>query len=402
MKRNILILVFCLTAGWVSAQNWRSEIEGNKNYGKFNTFQISGHTGSHLYTGRGLEGFLDNGYAGVEIRLGWQSTGKEWWQANAKFPSYGIGYYSGVIGDPEVMGNPNALYLWFSQPLTNPNLRHVLIWELAVGLTYDLKAWDPEDNPYNDAIGSSATVYFNANIGGKSQLNREMDLTYGIDLTHFSNGRSFTPNYGLNMFGVNVGMRYHFNPMQKFVQAQDPELILAVRPTYEYKTAPPKPKGYDISAYLAVGTVQAEPEGDEEGARYGTSSFVIDFRRVYAHKGAWYIGADVFYDASLYEKSNEIKNGMDPVPGDYVNLGAHIGHEYNIWNVGLVTQVGTYLYKTIDARGNMWMRVGANYKFSDRFFAQVSLKTQNGAAADWIEWGVGYRLVRHYRRGSHR
>lgn len=400
MKKHLIFFVFALAGGWATGQTWKDQAVADPNYGKFNILQITGHTGSHLYTGQGLEGFLDNGYAGVEIRLGWQSTGKEWWQENAKFPSYGLGYYSGVIGDPEIMGNPNALYLWFSQPLTNPERRHVLLWDLAVGLTYDLKAWDPEDNPYNDAIGSRTTVYFNANIGGKSQLNREMDLVYGVDLTHFSNGRSFTPNYGLNMFGVNVGLRYHFNPMQKFVSAQAPELILAVRPTYEYKPAPPKPKGYDISLYTSIGSVQAEPENNEEGARYLTSSTVIDFRRVYAHKGAFYIGADLFYDGSLYESSDEGKAGLDPVTGDYWNIGAHIGHEYNIWKVGLVTQVGTYLYKTIDARGDMWMRVGANYKFSSRFFAQVSLKTQNGAAADWIEWGLGYRLFTHKKQQS--
>lgn len=402
MRKFLFLFVFALTGGFTTGQSWRAELENNPNYGKFNTFQITGHTGSHLYTGQGLEGFLDNGYAGVEIRLGWQSTGKEWWQANAKFPSYGLGYYSGVIGDPEIMGNPNALYLWLSQPLTNPVQKHVLLWDLAVGLTYDLKAWDPESNPYNDAIGSRTTVYFNVNLGGKSQLNREMDLVYGVDLTHFSNGRSFTPNFGLNMFGFNVGMRYHFNPMQKFVQAQDPELILAVRPTYEYRPAPVKPKGYDLSLYASVGTVQAEPKEGKEGDRYGTSSIVLDFRRVYAHKGAWYIGADLFYDGSLYEVGDAKEQGLDPVKGDYFMAGAHVGHEYNIWNIGLVTQLGTYLYKSIEARGNMWMRVGANYKFNDRLFAQVSLKTQNGAAADWIEWGIGYMFVRHYRQGTHR
>ena len=88
--------------------------------------------------------------------------------------------------------------------------------------------------------------------------------------------------------------------------------------------------------------------------------------------------------------------------GDYWNVGVHIGHEFNIQNFGLVTQYGWYVYKTIDARGTNWMRVGLNYKFSDRFFAQMALKTQNGAIADWIEFGVGYRIFRKYSQGTHR
>ena len=401
MKKELLILLCLFIAAAVNAQTWRDSINANPNYGKFNYFQITGHTGTHLYTGNGLDEALENGYVGVEVKLGWQSYGKESWQANAKFPSYGIGYYSGVIGDPEILGNPNALYAWFSQPLTNPNRKHAIVWDLAAGLTYDLKKYDPESNPYNDAIGSRTTVYFNAGIGGRSEINREIDVTYGVDLTHFSNGRSFTPNYGLNMLGVNVGIRYHFNPFQKYVAAQDPQLMLAARPKYEYKAMPVKPKGIDFSVYGSFGTVQTERDSGV-GLRYGTSSWVFDFRRVYGHKGAFTLGADLFYDGSLYELSEEWKNGNSAQKGDYWNVGVHIGHEFNIQNFGLVTQYGWYVYKTIDARGTNWMRVGLNYKFSDRLFAQMALKTQNGAIADWIEFGVGYRIFRKYSQGTHR
>jgi len=361
--------------------------------------QITGHSGSHLYTGEGLEGFLDNGYAGVEIRLGWESYGKEWWQSNANFPGYGIGYYSGIIRDPEIMGNPNAIYAWFSQPLTNTERKHVLLWEVAAGLTYDLKAYDPETNPYNDAIGSRTTVYFNINLAGKSEINREIDLTYGLDLTHFSNGRSFTPNYGLNMVGFNVGFRYHFNPFQKFVQAQDPNMILSARPERIYGGTRPKPKSIDVNTYVSIGTVQTERDS-AEGLRYATSSIVLDFRRVYSHKGAWTAGVDFFYGGSLYENSDEWDMGQPAVKGDYRNIGVRLGHEYNIEKFGLVTQLGRYVYKTIDARGDVWARVGLNYKFTPRLFAQIALKTQNGAAADWIEWGVGYTIFTHSKRST--
>ena len=67
-------------------------------------------------------------------------------------------------------------------------------FELAVGLTYDLVAYNAETNPDNDAIGSSVAVYFNASLGGDITINPKWDITYGVDLTHFSNGRTFTPN----------------------------------------------------------------------------------------------------------------------------------------------------------------------------------------------------------------
>jgi hypothetical protein len=35
-------------------------------------------------------------------------------------------------------------------------------------------------------------------------------------------------------------------------------------------------------------------------------------------------------------------------------------------------------------------------------FAQIGLKTLNGGAADWIEWGIGYKLFSSYRKKQKR
>lgn len=88
--------------------------------------------------------------------------------------------------------------------------------EPSLGLSYDFEPYNPETNVHNDAIGSRFNVYFALNLGAAYRLNREMDLVYGLDLTHFSNGRTFRPNKGLNLAGLNLGFRYHFNKPHHF------------------------------------------------------------------------------------------------------------------------------------------------------------------------------------------
>ena len=81
-----------------------------KDYGKFKFLDIKVHSGIHLYTGESLEEELDNGYKALEVRLAWQTKGAEDWVKEYNFPAFGVGYYIGAVGDPEILGKPNALY----------------------------------------------------------------------------------------------------------------------------------------------------------------------------------------------------------------------------------------------------------------------------------------------------
>ncbi len=213
MKKMMLLAVLLGTALMGYAQ--QTDLTNPAN-GKYRFFEVKLHSGMHIYSGQSLTDELRNGYGAVELRYAWQTKGDQEWQKAYVYPAFGIGWYQGYIGDPEVFGNPNALYGFASFHLGH-HKRHNFLIEPALGLTYNLIPYNPETNVINDAIGARFAVYFNLNFGGKLQLNREVDFIYGVDFTHFSNGRTATPNFGLNMFGVNIGARYHFNRMQKQV-----------------------------------------------------------------------------------------------------------------------------------------------------------------------------------------
>ncbi len=351
--------------------------------GDFRLFEIKGHSGSHLYTGDELKEALENGYGAIEVRYGWQSNNPNGWQSIFGYPAYGVGWYSGFIGNPDLLGSPGALYGFISFPISKPR-RHQMVIEPAFGLSYDLKPYDPESNETNDAIGSRFNVYFNLNLGANYRLNREMDLIYGIDITHFSNGRMFKPNSGLNMLGLNLGFRYHFNRQQnKIDNSEFPQQILNVRhQPAPFRRAESINKS-GISIYGAGGLVQND-ENSGTNKQFGTATFMAEYLYTLNEKSGFAIGIDGFYDASLTTYfPNE----------DYFFMGIHGGYDLLFWKLALRLQLGTYLHeKGQKYKGNYFLRPALKYQFTNRLFAQIGLKTQAGFKADWIELGLGVRL----------
>jgi len=73
-------------------------------------------------------------------------------------------------------------------------------------------------------------------------------------------------------------------------------------------------------------------------------------------------------------------------------VGVHLNHEFVVGDFSLGTQIGTYLWKGMDAKGLYYIRASLRYDVAEHFFINLSLKTANGLKADYIELGMGYRM----------
>ncbi len=371
--------VFCFDSGAQQSQGDR-----------FHFIDIKLHGGGNFYSGENADEAFKNGYTALEFRYGWHTKGDHEWEGAYNHPLYGIGWYSGYIGDVSTFGSPNALYGFMSFPLTDKSKRHVLMLEPALGLTYNLVPYDPETNTLNDAFSARMAVYFNLNFGGEVKLTRELDLIYGFDFTHFSNGRTFTPNYGLNMFGVNIGTRYHFNRAQKQLDpSYRPQKIAEARPPELQARKPSAIHAGGISFYQAFGTVQNYIDAGTN-KRYATSSTVLDWYYHFTEMHGITLGVDMFYDKSLTDTLavplyNKYKTAFFP--------GAHIGYQFMFWRFTTSVQFGYLLTEAgREMKSPVFMRPAIRYDFSKRLYAQVGLKTYKGATADWVEFGLGIKL----------
>ncbi|WP_167021253.1 acyloxyacyl hydrolase [Chitinophaga sp. Cy-1792] len=386
-----LLLISTITFAQDTTNLWQTAIK-DPNLGSHRYLELKLHAGIHIYEGNGNPNFqsaLDNGYKSAEIRLGWQSAGKQNWQRVFNCPSYGIGFYTGNIGNPNELGYPSGLYGFFYAPF-HQRPRHHFVAGLSLGVTYDLAPYDSLKNPYNDAIGSKVAVYFNADVGGVWKISDMFDIVYGVDLTHFSNGRMFMPNLGLNMLGLNVGFRYHYNAIAKIARTQiDSTYIAPRRPTCVYTPITPVHHYHELSVYGALGLVQLSSDLGIK-AHYGTGSLVLDYDYRYSNFGSVGGGIDGFYDGSLgyiYKDRYGTANA-----GDKMLMGLHAGHAIHISRFELVTQAGVYLVQRDNEKGKWFLRIGFRYNIAKHGFVQIGLKTLNGGAADWIEWGGGGRM----------
>ncbi len=386
--KNLLFTVFILCFPLVVAgQNplYTRSGEPTENAGRYRTLEIRGHSGGHMYGGETLTSKLESGYGALEVRFAWQSRDEEIW-GKYGYPSYGVGFYSGFLGDPDVFGNPNALFSFINFPVSNPSRRNQFAIEPSLGLTYNLNPYDPENNPLNDAIGARMAVYFNLNFGWAYQWTPEMDITYGIDFSHFSNGRSFTPNWGLNMFGINVGLRYHYNAAQHRIdKSAYPESKLQNRYLRSRKTPNEKvSENNSLNLYGAIGTVQTE-EGAGTDTRYGTVSLVLDYQHKFNNMHSVSVGVDYFVDNSLKE-TNPNQDGKTSL------VGIHAGYDFMFWRFTTLLHGGTYITDNL-GKDALFLRPAIRYNINKWAYAQVGLKTL-GFAADWVEFGIGFRPFR--------
>ncbi len=377
----LLLLLAFIPKGWAQV----------KPVDRFHFVDVKLHTGDNFYSGTQLQDALKNGYVAIELRYGWHTKGNNDWEGAYNYPSYGIGWYSGYVGNVNIFGNPNALYGFMNFPLTDKSKRNILAIEPALGLTYNLIPYDPETNAQNDAFGARMAVYFNLNFGGAWQLTREVDLLYGIDITHFSNGRTVTPNYGLNMAGINIGVRYHFNRTQKQLDPSfHPNQIADARPPFLKARKPHKVQSGALFLYQALGTVQNSLDRGTD-KRYMTSSTILDWQYRFTEMHGITLGADAFVDNSLTDTL------ATPLYNRYQTTffpGIHIGYDFMWWRFTARVQLG-YLVTEAgrEMKSPFFTRPAIKFDFSKRVYAQVGLKSYRGTKADWVEFGLGVKLI---------
>jgi hypothetical protein len=373
MDKYFFALTFLLSFGLLNAQD-----------NPYRLIEIKGLSGNHLYAGESLKDALSSGYGAVVAKYGWQSSNPDGWQSMYLYPAYGFGWYSGFIGNPELLGKPSAVFGYTSFPLFRHH-RHQMLIEPAFGVSYDLKPYHAGNNSINDAIGSRFNVYFNLNAGAKYRLNREIDLVYGFDFTHLSNGRTFKPNKGLNMFGPNVGLRYHYNKRQNKVDnAYQPQMILEVRPTLTVFRRSEAVKKGCLLLYGAGGMVQND-EDKGTSRQHSTYSGLLEYQYILNTKNAFTIGVNAFYDHSLIERFPDRSHGF---------YGFHGGYDFMFWRMSIRLQCGTYTRKGKEFKGNFFFRPAIKYDINKFLYAQLGLKTMAGPKADWVEYGLGVKLPR--------
>jgi hypothetical protein len=307
---------------------------------------------------------------GIEADVFRMTVGKKRWQAVHNYPIIGYSFHYFHLDPKKPVGDFYSALIYYSHYIVKRS-NFFISYRLGTGVGITTKTFDLQTNRQNNLNGSAFNYCLNGRISMHCRLYKNLFLTSGIGIIHFSNGSIKLPNQGINIPTFHIGFAYTPSP--------DYSSKLPKETSKNYL----KKLSYNISAN--GGLKQEYPVGSRE---WFASTVSLYIGKQVSRRSILNGGIDLFYDGS---KKLVLDTMANPKKGQLYKMGIMAGHEYLVGRVSLLTQFGYYLIDPLKAQKPVYQRVGLKYYINDRWFANLCLKTHFGSA-DYVEWGIGIKL----------
>lgn len=337
-------------------------------------FLISGdgHIG-YIISHRNNMGNLIKGHIyGGELNYIFRTDGCKTWQQIHKYPELGVCFLHLYLANPQQLGNMEALYPYANFRLNKLKRKASLNLRLGAGLAYLTKAFDRIENHQNAAIGSNLNGFVNLRLNTNVMLSQAWRLDAGVGLTHASNAAMSTPNLGLNIVTVNLGLAYAFGNKNC---------------TFRIDSIPKMENKWQPSIIGVFGIKELENPGGSKYLAYGLQA---NLYRTLNYKNKLGAGIEMAYNNAT-KKVWEDDSVYTSTSADIVQGGVKICYAFNMNKLSFPLDFGVYLYKKQAYNGMFFHRIGFRYLVTKHLIANVTLLTHWGKA-DYFEWGVGYQF----------
>lgn len=361
---SFLLLVFCVSVMQKSvAQNIPSK-----------DFVISaqGHYGYIISHRNNMAHLIKGHIYGGEVNYIFRTDGSKIWQQIHKYPEWGLCALHLYLANPSQLGNMEAIYPYANLRLNKLNRKFALNLRLGLGLAYLTKSFDRISNYKNNAIGSHLNGFVNLRLSTVIMLTKTWRLDAGVGLSHASNGAMKTPNLGLNVATVNLGIGYVFG--NKEIQ-------------YKKDSIPSCEKKWSPGVIIVWGIKELEKPC---GPKYNVFGLQLNMYRVLNHKNKLGTGIEMTYNTAtkqLWANDLVYTNKF----GDITQAGAKLAYAFTFHRISVPVDFGVYFYKKQKVNGLFFHRTGIRYMINEHFMANVTLLT-HWAKADYFEWGIGYQF----------
>lgn len=355
-------------------------------------------------------------YPAIEASVYQNTFGKNEWESAYNYPYIGATFYHANFGynfeqNPEVgeaLGSVYALYPFINYPLT-PNHRCQLTFKLGVGLGYLTRHFENLEDPLyqNFSIGSHLNAAVNLSFEYRQRITPRLMSVASFGLTHFSNGSTKLPNYGLNTFSGALGLAYYL---------RDPRLNLtpASRPEhYPFEFDFKKWLSFDVDYGIGFKNVSQTLGGDSTQYYHvhDFSTYLLAQFTPYSRVG---VGLSLVLDLSdqtlpgyahdengnLYVTIINKEGHSESIPVEIFQLtriNFNLCYAMTMDRLSYYFEFGWHLkYNDIPlSKGNIYQKVTARYQLHDNIYAHLGLMTHFGRA-DYLCLGLGYRFNQKY------
>lgn len=360
MKGKLLLLLIFLNTLSSAAQNGKKPFVVGARI----------HSGYNIPVYRALRYIVENDLNASDLSLSFQSTGKNYWEKLYNYPRTGIGYSYWTLGNDKILGRAHALYTFINIPLDKDPGRISFNFQASAGGAYLPRKFNITDNPLNRAIGSNYNIYIRLGIEARVKLSQKFELFAEAGTTHFSNGKTRSPNYGINIATVSVGINSLCN--YDYLAKNDTEIPAVNRKIIYSIFVSAGPKVYD-NLY---------------GYKYVSGTVSFNLEKYVNNIGRAGLGTDLFYDGSIGEALSE--NGV--TEDELVKLlraGIHVSYAFRYKKVSAGANIGYYVYSKKIVLTSIYNKIFIQYMLSRNITGSISVRSHWGKA-DCLEYGIGY------------
>ncbi len=305
----------------------------------------------------------------VQLDFYKQTNGERLWEQYYNYPKIGVSTVFINSGNPESLGNIYGVFPFIDFPLNHWKIT----WDLkfGAGIGYIQKPFDRKENYKNLVIGSHLNALIYVDTHWDLPITEKFHTSLGVALTHFSNGSLKRPNLGINIFSLNYGVSYNFGSTAAVIE----------------KSEENREKKLSHLIIANTGLKEIDPIGGNKYMVYTTSYNLL---KTVTNKSSVGVGADFFYNTSLEPLVVRLQNEN---LGKIANFRMGVSGIYalDMGKVSLMFQTGFYGYKNYKKDGSVYTRIGTRYRFTDKLFFNLGLKT-HFFVADFIEYGIGCQI----------
>ncbi len=309
-------------------------------------------------------------YNAFHIIASWKERSQNIYAHLYRNPRYGVGFYSGYIHN-EIYGNPMAIYGFYEIPFHRKKSKWLWVYNIGLGLGFNFKHYDPLSNPHNEIIGSNRNFYVSFNFEGKYSFTPHWYGGFGVGLKHFSNGKMFLPNKGMNFVPITLSLGYQFHP--NTFESIKPQQTLAFKP---------------FNIFQVYGAIGHRNYTYSQG-NYFKSTLSLGYLRQFSYKFRVGAGIEGFYSAGSLKRNQTDKSDFNKM----FSYGVVGLFEWVITDrLYMPLNVGYHINRNVENdESKVYKRIGARYLFgkNKKLFAGVSLKVTE-TRSDYIEWTLGY------------
>jgi hypothetical protein len=328
----------------------------------------------------------------LTVELGRQTDGSRDWHRVYNYPSYGVGFYMARFDHERELGNPVATYGFFSWPFP-VSARVQVTADIGMGVSWNWTEFDPKTNPTNTALGSDIAYHVDGGVTLRFLATDRASLYAGLDVTHWSNGATKQPNLGLAIVGPKVGARYNFAPQVVPPRARAADLP-RFEPSWEFVA------GVAGSGKSAAAATSSRIDVAERWRDFGALNITTGLQRQFYRFGKIAAGADVSYDGSAGARVDIVNlrqvESRAPVDERFA-LGLYGGYEHVIARFSILAQLGYTVWRGVDDPDvpRLYERYGSRFYFTDHFWGTFAVRSIKVRKANFLEFGLGYRVRLH-------